>query len=483
MTIRGFKPLITFNNIFFNFVIMNFINQNFLLGNETARRLYHDCAENLPIIDYHCHLSPKQIAEDHRFSSITELWLSGDHYKWRLMRANGIAEEYVTGHADDWDKFRMWAATIPYAMRNPIYHWTHLELKRIFDIDDILCPDTARSIFDRCNEMLSGDGFTARSLLKRFNVETLCTTDDPADSLEFHRKIGEDSFQIKVLPTWRPDRIVFAADKTYIESLGKAADIDIVSFATLADALGSRHRFFASMGCRLSDHGLRTFPSGEWTDSELEVIFGKILCGKSVSLEEQELFAAGVLHVLAEMDAESDWVQQFHVGPIRNCRSVLFESYGPDCGCDAIDDADIAARGHKFLNALDKKGHLARTILYNLNPKDSEALAVMAGTFNDGTVPGKIQYGAAWWFLDNENGIREQLDIVSRQGLLGRFIGMLTDSRSFVSYPRHEYFRRILCDIIGSDIETGKLPASEMETISSIVAGICYYNAKSYFNF
>lgn len=466
---------------------MKFIDDNFMLGSETARRLYHDSAENLPIIDYHCHLSPLQIAEDHRFASITELWLSGDHYKWRLMRAAGVDEKYVTGDADDWDKFRMWAETIPYAMRNPIYHWTHLELKRVFGIDDILSPRTARSIYDRCNEILSGPGFTAGELLKRFNVETLCTTDDPADTLQYHKKIREDGFTVKVLPTWRPDRILATGDaaafKKYVESLGEAAGTDIGSFAALIDAFEMRHRYFASLGCRLSDHGLTTFPSEEWTEKEMEHIYAKLLSGSGIDVSEQRVFASGMLHILAEMDARSGWTQQFHIGPIRNNRTTLFTTFGPDCGCDAIDDEQVAAAGHKFLNGLDRKGLLAKTILYNLNPKDSEALAVMAGTFNDGVTPGKMQYGAAWWFLDNETGIREQLDIVSRQGLLGLFVGMLTDSRSFVSYPRHEYFRRILCNLIGEDVENGKLPCSEMETISSIVSGICYYNAKRYFDF
>jgi len=468
-------------------IMGTYINDDFLLQSNVARELYHSHAERLPIIDYHCHLSPELIAKDYKFTSITDLWLGGDHYKWRLMRANGVEEKYVSGEGDNWIKFQKWAETVPFSMRNPIYHWTHMELMRVFGIDEILKPETAKKIYDRCNELLSDDDFSTQSLIKKFNVETLCTTDDPVDSLHYHKSLKENSFGVKVLPTWRPDRIIAISDisafKKYVEVLSSVSNVGISSIDDLLQALQNRHDFFETMGCRLSDHGLTTFYSSDFTMKQLNDIFLSVLSGKQPSENDINVFSSGMLHLLSVMDAKSGWAQQFHVGPIRNNNTIIFKTKGPDAGCDAIDDASMAASGHKFLDGLAKENNLAKTILYNLNPKDSTVLASMAGTFNDGSVPGKMQYGAAWWFLDNEQGIIDQLNTISNQGLLSRFVGMLTDSRSIISYPRHEYFRRILCNLIAQDVVSGHLPQSEMSMISKLVENISYYNAKLYFNF
>jgi len=471
---------------------MHFINENFMLHSDTARALYHGHAEKMPIIDYHCHLVPQQIAENIQFRDITQLWLVdghyGDHYKWRAMRANGVSEDYLTGGKyDSWETFRKWAETVPYTMRNPLYHWTHLELSRVFGIDKLLCPETAREIFDECNEKLATPEFRGQALIRRFNVEVVCTTDDPADDLRWHKMIAEKPFGTRVIPAWRPDKAMAIEDpasyRAYLEKLGEAAGKNIDSYADLVEALRIRHKFFESMGCKLSDHGLETFYSDPYKEIEIELIFKKVLLGKAPSPKEADKFRSAFLHDMAVMDAEAGWAQQFHVGAIRNNNSKMFSLVGADTGYDAIHDLPTAAAGHRFFDRLASEDRLAKTILYCLNPKDNEVMMTMAYTFNDGTFPGKMQFGSGWWFLDQEDGMRRQMNALSTLGLFSRFVGMLTDSRSFISYPRHEYFRRILCDVVGADVESGRLPSSELGFIGRMVEDISYNNAKHYFNF
>ncbi|MCQ2148860.1 MAG: glucuronate isomerase [Bacteroidales bacterium] len=466
---------------------MAFIDKDFMLTTDTAKKLYHKSAEGLPIIDYHCHLSPQMIAEDCRFNDITELWLGGDHYKWRAMRGNGVPEEYVTGARSPKEKFGKWADTLQHSMRNPLYHWTHLELARVFGIDKVLNPETADEIFEECNARLKAPEFNTQGLIRKFNVETVCTTDDPADDLRWHREIAEHPFGVKVLPAWRPDKAMGIDNPEtygkYVTALGQAAGIEIKTYRDLLDALRKRHEFFASMGCRLSDHGMDTFHAAEYTGKEIEKIFGKALKGRQPSTEDTDKFISAILHDLAVMDAESGWAQQFHIGPLRNNNTAMFNRLGPDTGYDAINDLPCAVAGHRFFDRLALEGKLAKTILYCLNPKDNEVLMAMAYTFNDGSCPGKMQFGSGWWFLDQEDGMRKQMNALSSLGLLSRFVGMLTDSRSFISYPRHEYFRRILCDLLGKDIEEGKLPKEELPFIHKMVGDISYRNAKNYFNF
>lgn len=470
---------------------MSFIHDDFLLSNDYAGELYHDSARNMPIIDYHCHLVPQQIAENIQFRDITHLWIVdghyGDHYKWRAMRGNGVPEEFITGERSPWEKFEKWAETVPYTLRNPLYHWTHLELSRVFGIDKQLKPETAREIFEECNAKLALPEYRGQALIKKFGVETVCTTDDPADDLCYHKHILEHPFGVKVIPAWRPDKAMAIEEpeayKGYIKKLGEAADMEISSYAALKDALQKRHDFFASMGCRLSDHGLETFYAADYTENEIEAVFKAVLSGRKPSAEELEKFRSAFLFDQAVMDAEAGWAQQYHIGAIRNNNAKMFRTLGPDTGYDAIHDVQCAAAGHKLFSRLADRDKLAKTILYNLNPKDNEVLATMAYTFNDGTYPGKMQLGSGWWFLDQEDGMRKQMNALSALGLISRFVGMLTDSRSFISYPRHEYFRRILCDTLGRDIADGKLPASEMEFIHKMVRDISYNNAKRYFDF
>ena len=475
-----------------NTTIMSFINEDFMLSCETARQLYHNHAEKMPIIDYHCHLVPQQIAENIQFRDITQLWLVdghyGDHYKWRAMRANGVSEDYLTGGKHTaWETFEKWAETVPYTMRNPLYHWTHLELKRVFGIDKLLSPKTAREIFEECNAKLATEEFRGQALIRRFNVDTVCTTDDPADDLRWHKMIAEHPFGTRVIPAWRPDKAMAIDDPAsyneYLKKLGEAAGIEIRSYADLCEALKRRHEYFESMGSKLSDHGLENFYAEDYTESEIESIFKGVLAGRKPEPKELNKFRSAFLYDQAIMDAEAGWTQQFHVGAIRNNNSRMFKLVGPDTGYDAIHDQEIAAAGNKFLDRLASQNKLAKTILYCLNPKDNEVMMTMAYNFNDGTVPGKMQFGSGWWFLDQEVGMRRQMDALSVLGLFSRFVGMLTDSRSFISYPRHEYFRRILCDVIGSDVEKGKLPASEMDILGRMVEDISYNNAKNYFNF
>ncbi len=464
-----------------------FLDDNFLLQTETAQQLYHEHAAQMPIIDYHCHLIPQQIADNHQFADLTEIWLGGDHYKWRAMRANGVGEEYITGDKPAYEKFEKWADTLQHAMRNPLYHWTHLELSRIFGVDKVLNPTTAREIYEECTAKLQTPEFRAQAIMERMNVKVVCTTDDPIDSLEHHKAIANSSLSTKVLPTWRPDKAM-AVENTrifneYLTRLEVVSDTTILSFRDLLAALQKRHDYFEALGCRVSDHGLTTFYATPYTDAEIENIFMKARMNKELTGEDMDKFRSAMLYELAVMDAASNWVQQFHVGATRNNNAKMFRRLGPDTGYDAIDDAQIAAPLVSFLSRLEENGRLAKTILYNLNPKDNAVMMTTAYSFNDGSLPGKMQYGAGWWFLDQIHGMEAQLNTLSDLGLLSRFVGMLTDSRSFLSYPRHEYFRRILCNILGKEVENGELPASELPFIAQMVEDISYNNAKEFFGF
>lgn len=465
-----------------------FLDDNFVLQNETAEYLYHQHSKHLPIIDYHCHLDPKLIAEDYRFDNLGEIWLGGDHYKWRAMRTNGIAERYCTGKdTSDWEKFEKWAETVPYTMRNPLYHWTHLELKTAFGINKILKPETAKEIYEECTAKLRTPEFSARGLMKRYNVETVCTTDDPIDSLEYHVALKNEGFSIKVLPTWRPDKAMAVENATayraYVEKLSEVSGVTINNFTDLISALRKRHDFFASVGGKLSDHGMEEFYAEDYTQNEIDAIFNKVYGGKELTLDEIIKFKSAMLVEGAIMDWEKGWTQQFHYGVIRNNNSRLFKKVGADTGFDSIGDFTVAKNISKFLNRLDTDDKLTKTIIYNLNPRDNDMLATMIGNFQDGSVAGKIQFGSGWWFLDQKSGMESQINSLSNMGLLSHFVGMLTDSRSFLSYPRHEYFRRILCNLIGTDVEQGLLPSSELTFLSKLVEDVSYYNAKQFFKF
>lgn len=462
-----------------------FINRDFLLTSDWARRLYHEHAEKLPIIDYHCHLSPQMIADDHRFATITELWLAGDHYKWRAMRANGVDERYITGDAPDREKFRKWAETVSATMRSPLYHWTALELKTAFGIDTILSSETADQIYDRCNELLAQPGMSARGLMRHYNVEAVCTTDDPVDTLEHHRLLADSGFEIKVLPTWRPDKAMAGAEpkvyNEYIDRLSSAAGIEINDYQSLLKALRLRHDFFAEQGCKVADHGLSKVPWRMISEQDTAQIFNKLRAGETLTTEEAEGFNTSLLLELCRMNAEKGWAQQFHFGPMRNVNTRRFAQLGPDAGFDTISDWQAAEPLARILDTLDSEGKLAKSILYNINPSDNTWLAAMIGNFQDGKTPGKIQMGSGWWFNDQLFGMRAQIDALSAQGLLSRFVGMLTDSRSFVSYPRHEYFRRLLCQMLGEDLEQGLIPESEYSRVAAMVEDICHHNAANYF--
>ena len=463
------------------------MDENFLLTTETSRHLYHKHAADLPIIDYHCHLSPKMIAEDHRFSTITELWLGGDHYKWRALRANGVEERCITGDADDWEKFLKWAETVPYTFRNPLYHWTHLELRTAFGITETLNPESARRIYDACNAKLAEEGMTARGLMRRYNVKVVCTTDDPVDSLEYHEAIRKSGFEIKVLPTWRPDKAMAVSDpvqyKAYLSLLSSVSGVEVASYDSLISALRIRHDFFAARGCKVADHGVSEVPWAECSPEQAGKLFDKVYAGEALGALETVQLQTAILLDLCRMNHEKGWVQQFHFGPMRNVNSRMFAKLGPDAGFDTIGDWSSGQALARFLNALDTDDSLAKTILYNINPAENHVIAAMCGNFQDGSVPGKIQFGSGWWFNDQIDGMRKQMNALSNQGLLSRFVGMLTDSRSFVSYPRHEYFRRILCDLVGRDVEEGLIPESEMKRVEGMIEDICYYNAERFFNF
>ncbi|MCE2616058.1 glucuronate isomerase [Bacteroidaceae bacterium 14-104] len=464
-----------------------FMDENFLLQTETARILYHEHAKNMPIIDYHCHLEPKMIAEDYRFRSITELWLGGDHYKWRAERTNGIDEKYITGDASDWEKFEKWAETVPYTLRNPLYHWTHLELKTAFGISKPLNPISAKEIYDACNEKLATKEFSARGLMRHYHVEIVCTTDDPADTLEYHKAIKASGFEIKVLPTWRPDKAMAVGNsksyRAYIERLSKVSGVNISTYNDLIEALRKRQEYFALQGCKLADHGINYFPWAICSTAETNQLFQRILDGKALNSEEIEKLQTSLLLDFARMNAEKGWVQQFHYGAQRNNNTIMFNALGPDTGYDSILSYNCSQSMARFLDTLNTESRLTKTILYNLNPTDNAVVATMLGNFQDGSFPGKIQFGSGWWFNDQIDGMEKQMNDLSLLGLLSRFVGMLTDSRSFLSYPRHEYFRRVLCNLLGNDIENGLIPESEMPRVYQMVEDISYNNAKNYFNF
>ncbi|MEO8174393.1 MAG: glucuronate isomerase [Sediminibacterium sp.] len=461
-----------------------FIDENFLLQSKTAQQLYHDFAKDMPVIDYHNHLIPGEIANDINFENLTQVWLYGDHYKWRAMRTNGINERYCTGDATDYEKFEQWAATVPYTLRNPLYHWAHLELQRYFNVDKLLSPATAREIYDECSAKLKTPEYSVKNLLLKMNVKVLCTTDDPTDSLEHHKKIADDKFAIRVLPAFRPDNAMNADDpivfNAYITTLEKVADTSISTFDHYLQALKKRHDFFSEMGCCVSDHGLEQLYAEDYTDIEIQNIFHRLRKGNQISYADNLKFRSAMLVIFAHWDHEKNWVQQYHLGALRNNNSRMLRSLGANTGWDSIGDFSQSRQLAKFLNRLDETDQLAKTILYNLNPADNELMATMAGNFNDGSVAGKIQFGSSWWFLDQKDGMVKQMNALSNMGLLSRFVGMLTDSRSFMSFPRHEYFRRILCNLLAEEMENGELP-DDKEWIGKVIQDICYNNAKEYF--
>jgi glucuronate isomerase len=461
-----------------------FLDENFLLQTKTAKKLYHDFAVQMPVIDYHCHLPAQQIADDINFENLSQIWLYGDHYKWRAMRTNGVNEDFITGSKTDYEKFEKWAATVPYTLRNPLYHWTHLELQRYFGVEELLEEKNAKVIYDRCTKKLQAKKYSVKNLLRKMNVEIVCTTDDPLDTLEHHQKIKNDGFEIKVLPAFRPDKAMNVDDineiTLYIKKLEAVSGINITSYQSYLDALKQRHDFFATMGCSVSDHGLEYIYAEDYTDAEINAAFNKIINGREISLEENAKFKSAMLHVFAIWDHEKNWVQQYHLGALRNNNKRMLELSGPDTGWDSVGDFQQGKSLAKFLGRLDSTNQLTKTILYNLNPAHNELMATMAGNFNDGSMPGKIQFGSAWWFLDQKDGMTKQMNALSNMGLLSRFVGMITDSRSFLSYPRHEYFRRILCNLFGEEIENGELP-NDIEWAGKIIKDICYYNAKKYF--
>jgi glucuronate isomerase len=464
-----------------------FIHEDFLLETDTARRLYHEVAAGLPIIDYHCHLPPDQIAQNHRFRSITEIWLDGDHYKWRAMRANGEGERLCTGDGSDWEKFAAWASVVPATLRNPLYHWTHLELAFPFGIRDrLLEPGTARGIFDACNERLKEPGFTTQGLLEQYRVKVVCTTDDPIDSLEHHVAHAQSPKATKLLPTWRPDMAMAVRDLTaynaWLGRLEASAGVEVRDYAGLLDALDRRHAFFHQVGCRLSDRGLDIVPDVACTKEHATLVFDKARRGRALTSDEGEALRWRLLHDLAVLDHGRGWVMQLHLGALRSVNTRMVAAVGPNTGFDSIGDALIAGPLARWLDAIDQQNRLPKTIFYNLNPRDNEMIATMAGNFQDGSVPGKMQFGSAWWFLDQLDGMEKQMNALSNMGLLSRFVGMLTDSRSFLSYSRHEYFRRLLCNMLGNDVKRGLLP-DDGALLTALVKAVSFGNAREYFGF
>ena len=467
-----------------------FNDDNFLLQTETAQRLYHEHAAKMPIIDYHCHLIPEYVASHHRFDNLSKIWLEGAHYKWRAMRTNGGDERDCTGKdTTDGEKFEKWAETVPYTMRNPLYHWTHLELKTAFGVTKLLNPSTAREIYDYCTARPPPPADAARARLPHSHGAALLTTDAPGEALEHPIKVREDGFAVKMLPTWRPDKAMAVENpaefRAYIEKLSDVSGVSISKFADVIDALRVRHKFFESVGCRLSDHGIEEFYAEDYTQAEIDAIFNKVYGGQVLTRDEVLKYKTAMLYEFAVMDHETGWTQQFHYGAIRNNNSRMFAQLGPDTGFDSIGDFTVGKQMSKFFDMLDREDKLTRTIIYNLNPRDNELVATMLGNFQDGRYgAGKIQFGSGWWFLDQKDGMEKQMNALSPLGLLSRFVGMLTDSRSFLSYPRHEYFRRTLCNLVGTDIAQGLLPASEIDFIGrEIIEGVSYRNAKNYFNF
>lgn len=467
-------------------MLNEFLDENFLLHSESARRLYHEFAASMPIYDYHCHLPVREIAENRQFNNLTEIWLEGDHYKWRAMRIHGVDERLITGEASDYEKFEAWAATVPYTVRNPLYHWTHMELKNPFGITgQVLNAETARDIYDTCSAMLQREDFRARSLMKRRNVKIVCTTDDPVDNLKYHHQIREDQdFAIKVLPAFRADKAMAVEQpqpfNEWLRSLARSADMEISSYSRFIEAIRQRHDFFHQFGCRLSDHGIEQPYAAEYTEGEIGAIFNKVRSGEALEKPEILKFKSAVLFELAVMDGEKDWTQQFHFGAMRSNNTLMFEKLGPDSGFDAISDLPIAHGLVKLLDRLNRAGKLARTIIYVLNPRDNELVASIAGCFQQGPVRSKIQFGSGWWYNDQKDGMERQINALSNIGLLSGFVGMLTDSRSFLSYPRHEYFRRILCNMIGREMEAGEIP-NDLPLLGKIVQDVCYNNALNYF--
>lgn len=467
---------------------MSFIHDDFLLDTEQARVLFHDYAKDMPIIDYHCHLHPEQVGTNTQFKNLYEVWLAGDHYKWRAMRSNGVDERYCTGDASDWEKFQKWCETVPYTLRNPLYHWTHLELRKPFGITDrLLDGSNAKRTWDECNEMLATPEFSARGLMAQAKVKMVCTTDDPIHDLAHHKAVAADaSFKSAMLPTWRPDRamaVESAKDyNAYIDRLAAVSDMTISSFDDLMVALNKRHDYFHSVGCRLSDHGLETVYAADYTEAEVKTIFAKIRGGNELNAVEIEKFQSAMMIEFALQDHAKGWVQQFHIGAIRNNNPRLFRAIGPDTGFDSIGDANYAKPLAKFLGRLDSENRLAKTIIYNLNPRDNEMIGTMIGNFQDGSSAGKIQFGSGWWFLDQMDGMTRQIEALSQLGLLSRFVGMLTDSRSFLSYSRHEYFRRILCGMLGRDMAKGLVP-NDTKMVGKLISDVSFNNAKEYFPF
>lgn len=468
-----------------NIQARKFPDEDFLLHSEVARVLYFDYASAMPIIDYHCHLSPKEIAENRRFNTITQAWLEGDHYKWRAMRTFGIDEKYITGAASDREKFRMWASVVPFTVRNPLFHWTHLELQRYFGINTPLNANTADEIYDACNEQLNSPDHSVHGLLQQMSVEVICSTDDPSDDLAHHIAHAETGRSVKLVPGFRPDKAIYIERtnyREYISALEVASGVSINSFSDLLEALQQRIDFFIAQGCRLSDHGLEHMFAADFIEGDADSYLKLRLDGKELKDGEVLTFKSALLYELSKMYHRAGWVQQFHLGALRNNSERMMNALGPDTGFDSIGDFAQAESLAAFLNKLDRENSLSKTVLYNLNPRDNALMATMIGNFNDGSVRGKMQFGSAWWFLDQKDGIRNQLNALSNMSLLSCFIGMLTDSRSFLSFPRHEYFRRILCNLIGEDVVNGELPA-DMTHLGKIVQDICYNNTKEYFGF
>lgn len=463
-----------------------FITDDFLLQTDAARQLYHDYAKSMPIIDFHCHLPPDQIAADRQFENITQAWLYGDHYKWRAMRTNGVNERFCTGDAGDWEKFEQWAATVPYTMRNPLYHWTHLELLRYFDVDEVLNADNAREIYDHCSARLKTPEYSTRGLLRKMNVEVVGTTDDPTDSLEHHRAFGKLGTDLKMVPTFRPDKAMMPTDPVtfikYVSRLAEVSGTEINDLSSFLAALEQRYETFVELGCRASDHGLEQIWAEPTSADEAADLFAEVMAGRELDADEVRRFGSYMLMWFGKQYHARGWVQQFHIGAQRNNNRRMLAQLGPDTGWDSIGDFSQARSMSTYLDQLDSTDQLARTILYNLNPNDNELIATMIGNFQDGSVAGKMQFGSGWWFLDQKDGMEKQLNALSNMGLLSRFVGMLTDSRSFLSFPRHEYFRRILCNLIGNDVANGELP-NDIPWLGKLVQDVCYTNAKNYFKF
>jgi glucuronate isomerase len=462
--------------------VKTFIDEDFLLETDVARDLYHSWVAQLPIIDYHCHLPVEQIARDHTFRSITEVWLDGDHYKWRAMRANGVAERFCTGDATDWEKFEAWARTVPATLRNPLYHWTHLELKNPFGVTELLDKRSARSIFDRCNAQLPS--LSTQALLRHFCVAIVCTTDDPADTLDHHYALAQrNNPDTRVVPTWRPDAALNVDDpeafKAWLARLEAAAKMSITTIADLFDALDRRHAAFHEAGCRASDHGLEQIDAEPWTDEEVAKTFDAARAGRVPGPDAARRYKSALLHRFAVMDHARGWVQQYHLGALRNTNTRMRRLLGADTGLDSIGDFEMARGMARFFDRLDQTSQLAKTILYNNNPRDNELFATMIGNFQDGSVPGKMQYGSAWWFLDQLDGMTRQLNALSNMGLFARFVGMVTDSRSFLSYSRHEYFRRLVCNLLGDDVRRGLLP-DDREMLGRVAQDVSFFNARDY---